>query len=196
MIGYLTGKIISKRPTQLLLDVNGVGYLLLISINTFDKIPEIGETISLYTYLSVKEDSLTLFGFFTLPEKEMFEILISVNGIGPKLAQSILSGITVNEFKDAIATGNISRLVAIPGIGRKTAERMTIELRDKVERVSESESTMDSKIYSLKDDAITALIGLGYNQKTADKITRDILENNPSISLEDLIKEALKNLSK
>ncbi len=196
MIGYLTGKIISKKPTQILLDVNGVGYLLLISINTFDKIPEIGETISLYTYLSVKEDSLTLFGFFTLPEKEMFEVLISVNGIGPKLAQSILSGITVNEFKDAIATGNISRLVAIPGIGKKTAERMTIELRDKVERVSESESTMDSKTYSLKDDAVTALIGLGYNQKTADKITRDILEGNPSISLEDLIKEALKNLSK
>ena len=95
MIGYLTGKIISKKPTQILMDVNGVGYLLNISINTFDKISEIGESVSIYTYLSVKEDSLTLFGFFTLSEKEMFEVLIGINGVGPKLAQGVLSGITL-----------------------------------------------------------------------------------------------------
>jgi len=195
MIGYLTGKIIFKKPTQILLDVNGVGYLLNISINTFDKISEVGENISLYTYLSVKEDSLTLFGFFTISEKEMFEVLIGINGVGPKLAQGVLSGISVNEFKDAISNGNISRLVAIPGVGRKTAERMTIELRDKVEKVSESESNLDSKAFSLKDDAVTALIGLGYNHKTAEKITRSVLDENPSITLEDLIKEALKNLN-
>lgn len=195
MIAHLTGKIISKKPTQIILDVNGVGYRINISINTFDKIAEVGEQASLNTYLSVKEDSMTLFGFYSIAEKELFEILISVNGVGPKSAQGILSGINVGEFKDAVSNGNIGRLVAIPGIGRKTAERIIIELRDKVNKVSDSESTISAKSFSLRDDAMAALIGLGYNQKTADQITRKILESNPSVSLEDLIKESLKNLN-
>ena len=196
MIGYLKGKILSKKPTQSLIDVNGVGYIVFTSINTFEKLPEEGDTISLYTYLAVKEDSLTLFGFYSISEKELFEILISINGVGPKLAQGVLSGIEVEEFKDAIANNNISRLVAIPGVGRKTAERMMIELRDKVDKVSEGTQTSDSKMYSVKEDAITALVGLGYNQKTSDKIIKNILSNNPAISLEDLIRESLKSLSK
>jgi holliday junction DNA helicase RuvA len=195
MIGYLTGKIISKKPTQVLVDVNGIGYLINMSINTFDKISETGEAISLHTYLSVREDSLTLYGFYTLSEKELFEILIGVNGVGPKLAQGILSGISADEFKDAIAKSNISRLVAIPGVGKKTAERMLIELRDKVEKVSDSDSSLSSKSFSIKDDAVAALIGLGYNQKTADTVTRDLLGKNSSLTLEDLIKESLKNLN-
>lgn len=195
MIAHLTGKILSKKPTQIILDVNGVGYRINISINTFDKIAEVGEQASLNTYLSVKEDSITLFGFYSLAEKELFEILISVNGVGPKSAQGILSGIGVDEFKDAIFNGNIGRLVAIPGIGRKTAERIIIDLRDKINKVSDSESKISSKSFSLRDDAMAALIGLGYNQKTADHITRKILEHNPLISLEDLIKESLKNLN-
>ncbi len=195
MIGYLTGKILSKKPTQILIEVSGVGYLVNISINTFDKISETGDVISLHTYLSVREDSLTLYGFYTLSEKELFEILIGVNGVGPKLAQGILSGISADEFRDAIANSNISRLVAIPGVGKKTAERMLIELRDKVDRVSESDSSLDSKTFSIKDDAVTALIGLGYNQKIADKVTRSLLNENTSLSLEDLIKESLKKLN-
>lgn len=194
MIGYLTGKILSKKPTQILIEVSGVGYLVNISINTFDKISETGDVISLHTYLSVREDSLTLYGFYTLSEKELFEILIGVNGVGPKLAQGILSGISADEFRDAIANSNISRLVAIPGVGKKTAERMLIELRDKIDKVSESDSSLSSKTFSIKDDAVAALIGLGYNQKIADKVTRSLLDGNTSLSLEDLIKESLKNL--
>lgn len=196
MIAHLTGKIISKKPTQITLDVNGVGYLINISINTFDKIEELGKQISLHTYLSVKEDSLTLFGFYTIAEKELFEILISVNGVGPKLAINILSGITADEFKDAVLNKNVSRLVAIPGVGKKTAERMIIELGDKISKLSDSGTSISLKSYSVKDDAVAALIGLGYNHKTADNVTRNLIDENAEISLEDLIKESLKKLNK
>ena len=196
MIGYLTGKIISKKPTQVLLDVQGVGYLINISINTFDKLSEENSKISLYTYLSVREDSLTLFGFYTSSEKELFEILIGVNGVGPKLALGILSGISVNEFKDAVANNNVFRLVSIPGIGKKTAERMIMELRDKINKVIiDTSSGANTASFAVKDDAIAALIGLGYNQKTAELTTRAILEKNPSLPIEDLIKESLKKLN-
>jgi Holliday junction DNA helicase RuvA len=196
MIGLITGKLISKKPTKSIIDVNGIGYIVNTSINTFEKIAEEGEITSLYTYLAVKEDSLTLYGFYTISEKELFEILISINGVGPKLAQGILSGISSDEFKDAIANNNMSRLVAIPGVGKKTAERMMIELRDKIDKVSESDASFNSKSFTIKDDAIAALIGLGYNQKIADKAIRSILEKNPSFSLEELIKESLKSLNK
>ena len=196
MIAHLTGKIISKKPTQITLDVNGVGYLINISINTFDKIEEIGKQISLHTYLSVKEDSLTFFGFYTIAEKELFEILIGVNGVGPKLAINILSGITADEFKDAVLNRNVSRLVAIPGVGKKTAERMIIELGDKISKLSDSGTSISPKSYSIKDDAVAALIGLGYNHKTADNVTRSLIDENAEISLEDLIKESLKKLNK
>ena len=196
MIAHLTGKIISKKPTQITLDVNGVGYLINISINTFDKIEELGKQISLHTYLSVKEDSLTLFGFYTIAEKELFEILISVNGVGPKLAINILSGITADEFNDAVLNKNVSRLVAIPGVGKKTAERMIIELGDKISKLSDSGTSISLKSYSVKDDAVAALIGLGYNHKTADNVTRNLIDENAEISLEDLIKESLKKLNK
>lgn len=196
MIAHLTGKIISKKPTQILVEVYSIGYLINISINTFDKIDELGSQISLHTFLSVKEDSLTLYGFYSLTEKELFEILIGVNGVGPKLAIGILSGITAEEFKEAISNGNIPRLVAVPGVGKKTAERMIIELRDKIAQVTSSDSLVSSKSYSVKNDAIAALIGLGYNQKTADSVTRALLDENSMISLEELIKESLKKLNK
>lgn len=193
MIGYLTGKIISKKPTRILIDVNGVGYLVNISINTFEKLPDEGEAASLYTYLSVREDSLTLFGFSAEAEKQMFELLISVNGIGPKLAQSVLSGIQIEDLKEAIKSGNLSRIIAVPGIGRKTAERILIDLKDKMDNiVSETGAAIP---YKIKDDAVMALTTLGYNQKTADKAVRDILSAVPNIQLEDLIKNALSNLN-
>lgn len=197
MIAQISGKIISKKPTQVLIDVNGIGYSIFISINTFDKLPEVNEKILLQTYLSVKEDSLTLFGFYTISEKEMFETLIGINGVGPKLAQGILSGITTQELKNAISQNNVSRLVAIPGVGKKTAERMIIELRDKIDKVSDSgDSSIDSKTISIRDDAVGALLGLGYNQKTAEKIIRNLLDENPTFTLEELIKESLRNLNK
>ncbi len=193
MIGFLTGKIISLKPTKLLLDVNGVGYAVNVSINTFENISD-KETVSLFIYTNVKEDSITLYGFFTESEKQMFELLISITGIGPKLAQSILSGIQTDDLKDAIQRGDVSRIVAVPGIGRKTAERVVLELKNKVDQVIE-EGTREIP-FSIKNEAAAALTTLGYNSKTADKIIRDILSDEPNLSLEELIKKSLSNLNK
>lgn len=192
MIGFLTGKIISSKPTQIILDVNGVGYLVNISITTFEKISE-KETASLFIHTSVKEDSITLFGFFTQSEKEMFELLISISGIGPKVSLGILSGISVDDLKDAIANGNVSRLIAIPGIGRKTAERVVLELRNKVDSIKGDGVIKES---SAKDEAISALATLGYQRQLAEKVVRDLLSESVNYSLEELIRKALAGLNK
>jgi Holliday junction DNA helicase RuvA len=194
MIGYLKGKILSKKPTKLLIDVNGVGYIVNISISTFEKIAEM-EEVSLYTYLAVRESALDLFGFYSLAEKEMFEVLIGVNGIGPKSAQGILSGIQIADLKEAVRSGNISRLVSIPGIGKKTAERMVIELRDKVDSVADMGENIVRGSSSVRGDAIAALVNLGYNQKTAERIVQAVLDKNPNSSIEDLIKNSLSSLN-
>ncbi len=194
MIGYLRGKIISKKPTKLLLDVNGVGYIVNISISTFEKLAD-REEAALYTYLSVRESAMDLYGFYSLAEKEMFELLISVSGIGPKSAQGILSGIQIEDLKDALRNANISRLVSIPGIGRKTAERLMVELRDKVESVVEVGESTTSTVSNVRSDAIAALVNLGYNQKVAERIVRAIADRTTNISIEDLIKEALVALN-
>lgn len=196
MIGYLTGKIISKKPTQILLDVNGVGYLINISITTFEKLPADTETVSLYTYLAVREDALDLYGFFTIAEKDMFKLLISISGIGPKLGQSILSGIEIDELKEAIKTGNVARIISIPGIGRKTAERLIVELRDKVESLAEGIEVSLAGVPNVRNDAVAALTSLGYNQKSAEKIVRSILSSTPDMQIEDLIRDALAVLNK
>ncbi len=192
MIGYLTGKIISSKPTQILIDVNGVGYSVNISINTFEKIAE-KEIVSLFIHTSVKEDSITLFGFFTQSEKEMFELLISISGIGPKLGLGILSGIMVDDLIYAISNGNVSRLIAIPGIGRKTAERVVLELKNKVNYIKPDGFIKET---SAKDEAIAALTTLGYQRQVAEKIVRDLLVENPNYPLEELIKKALAGLNK
>lgn len=196
MIGYLTGKIISKKPTQILLDVNGVGYIINISISTFEKLVDTNETVSLFTYLSVKDVSLDLFGFFTLAEKEMFELLIGVSGVGPKSAQSILSGIQIDDLREALKIGDLSRLIAIPGIGRKTGERLLVELRDKVESLAETIGALPDETYNVKNDAVNALTQLGYNHKTAERTIRELLSGAPNLTIEELIKEALANLNK
>lgn len=196
MIAYLTGKIISKKPTKIIVDVNGVGYLVNISITTFEKISESSDVVSLFIYTSVKEDAIDLYGFSSEAEKEMFELLISVNGIGPKLAQSILSGIQIDDLQEAIKTGNLSRIIATPGVGRKTGERLIVELRDKVDSISESLDKGSGGSFTVKSDAVAALTNLGYNQKNAEKIVRDVLSKEPNISIEDLIKKALSEFNK
>jgi Holliday junction DNA helicase RuvA len=192
MIGYLSGKIISSKPTKILLDVNGVGYLVNISINTFEQISG-KDSVSLFIYTSVKEDSISLFGFFAEAEKEMFELLISITGIGPKIALSILSGIRVDELKHAIRSADVSRIVAVPGIGRKTAERLVLELKTKVDQIKGEEKEIS---FSLKNEASAALTTLGYNSKVSENTVREILSSDPDISLEELIKRALGNLNK
>ncbi|NNG27453.1 MAG: Holliday junction branch migration protein RuvA [Ignavibacteriaceae bacterium] len=192
MIGFLTGKIISAKPTQLLLDVNGVGYSVLISINTFEKISG-KDTASLHIYTNVKEDSISLFGFFTEAEKDMFEILISVSGVGPKSALGLLSGISVENLKHAIIEENVARIVAVPGIGRKTAERLILELKSKVGKVEDSEVAAHP---SSKQEAISALTTLGYNIKYAENAVIKILSAEPDCGLEDLIKKTLSELNR
>ncbi len=194
MIARLKGKIISKHPTAIVIDVHGVGFEVNITTTTFESLGDSDE-ISLYTYLSVREDSLTLYGFSTNAEKEMFKLLIGISGIGPKLAQSILSGIQIEELKNAISEGNISRIIAVPGIGRKTAERLLVELRDKVEKVEEVAGTTEP-FPSVRSDAVSALVSLGYNQKQAEKIVRGILTVESEISIEDLIRKALGSINK
>ena len=192
MIGYLTGKIISSKPTKIIIDANGVGYLVNISINTFDKISE-KETVSLFIHTQVKEDSITLFGFYSESEKEMFELLISISGVGPKIALSILSGILVDDLKNAIQSGEVTRIVAIPGIGRKTAERLVLELRSKVDKITAEGETVT---YSLKNEAVSALTTLGYNYGISEKAVREILSADSQITLEELIKKALNHLTR
>ncbi len=199
MIGYISGKFLSKKPNKVLVDVNGVGYLVNISLNTFEKLE--GKTeAAFFTYLNVREDALDLYGFTTTAEKEMFELLISVNGIGPKVALSVLSGIQLPDLREAISSGNIARIISTPGIGRKTAERMIIELRDKINALSHSielgeESVTQLKTYTVRNDAVTALVNLGYNQKIAERAVRACLDKNPEAKIEDLIKDSLAALN-
>ena len=192
MIAFLAGKIISSKPTQIVIDTNGVGYLVNISINTFEKISD-KESVSLFIYTNVRDDAINLFGFYSEAEKEMFELLISVNGIGPKLALSLLSGISVDDLKNAIISGNVARIVAVPGIGRKTAERVVLELRSKVGEIKEEGITAEPGI---KKEAIAALNTLGYNPKTSEKIIHGIVSSDKNISLEELIKKALNELNR
>lgn len=193
MIGYLSGKIISIKPTQVLVDVNGVGYQIFISISTFEKISE-SSSVSLFIHTHVREDSLSLYGFYSEQEKEMFELLISISGIGPKVALSILSGISVDDLSDAILKGDIGRLVSIPGVGRKTAERIVLELKTKVSDLDTS--FLPTTDYSIRQQAISALVTLGYNQKNSEKIVRDLLTSNPNLSLEEIIKKSLAEFNK
>ena len=193
MIGYLTGKIISAKPTQILLDVSGVGYEVRISINTFERLSG-KETISLFIHTHVKEDAITLFGFYSEAEKEMFELLISISGVGPKSALSLLSGISTDDLKQAIITSNVERMIAVPGIGRKTAERLILELKNKVRDIKEEGLTPTKP--SLQKEAVAALATLGYNLASSEKVVNKILSEMPDSSLEELIKRSLQELNR
>lgn len=193
MIGHLTGKIISTKPTQILLDVNGVGYKVSISISTFEKISD-KENISLFIHTNVKEDSISLFGFYSEAEKEMFELLISISGVGPKSALGLLSGISTDDLKQAIIANNIERIVAVPGIGRKTAERLILELKNKVRDIKEEGITTAQP--STQKEAIAALTTLGYNLALSEKVIYKILSDLPECSLEELIKKSLQELNR
>ncbi len=200
MYSYLQGKLISKSPTEVVVDVNGVGYFLNISLSTFEKLDSSSNRIKIFTYLHVREDALQLFGFATENERDMFKMLISVSGIGPKIAQGILSGIDAEELKTAFQTGNIAALTSIPGVGRKTAERLVLELRDKLGKIGIEISTLPSSTQQLKirNDALNALLSLGYNRTIAEQAIRQVLKNTDSneLTLEILIKQALHHTSK
>jgi Holliday junction DNA helicase RuvA len=198
MIASLTGILKYKSPTEILIDVHGVGYHCHIPLSTFEKLGEVGMTISLMTHFHVREDAMQLYGFFTEEERRLFKLLISVSGIGPKIAQGILSGMNIEELKSNLLIGNVAALTAIPGVGKKTAERLILELRDKVGgAMAETEPVSASDLASttMRKDALQALTSLGYNLQTAEKSIRLVLketEGSP-ISLEELIKRALRH---
>lgn len=199
MIGQLTGKILHKSPTETIIDIGGTGYQVHIPVTTFDRLPDIGETVTVYTYLHVREDALQLYGFFTKQDKELFRRLITISGVGPKLAQTVMSGLSYDELIRAIQQGNIVQLNKIAGVGRKTAERLVIELRDKLAEVRLAEETDRVKTPdSIQTEALLALTTLGYSRSAAENALRSALaeRNGEDITIEELIKAALRRLSK
>lgn len=191
MIGYLQGKPLQVKPTQVIIDVNGVGYVVQIPISVYEEI-QAANVAALFIHTHVREDAIQLFGFSKESDKEMFELLISVNGIGPKTALGVLSGIRTDDLRTAILRGDINRIVAAPGIGKKTAERLILELKGKIESLSTQASDTN---YTIRGEGIAALVSLGYNQKLAEKIIRELLDEQPAITLEDLLRQCLKRLS-
>ena len=191
MIGQIKGFIIKKSPTQVLIDCNGIGYEVDVPMSTFYDLPATGNQITLLTHLIVREDAHLLYGFATNEEREVFRQLIKVNGIGAKVALSILSGISLNELIDAIMHQKSNILVSIPGIGNKTAERLVLELKDKFKNIIESDAI--SNITSQTNDIQNALISLGYSTKEAIGAVKNLPAD---ISVNDGIKDALKFLSR
>ncbi|MEK7847126.1 MAG: Holliday junction branch migration protein RuvA [Nitrospinota bacterium] len=203
MIASISGKLTHKSPEFLIIDVNGIGYRIIVPLTTYYKLPEINNSVSLYTYTHIREDAFLLFGFQTREEKEIFEKLIGVSQIGPKLAANILSGITAKELKEAIAKGDIVKLTSIPGIGKKTAERIALELKDKIEFIIEdSQQSAVSRQLSVRrdplfEDAVSALVNLGYKKGIAEDAAKQARgRQGEKTDIEGLIKESLKILSK
>jgi len=193
MITQLKGRMIEKSPTEIVIDCNGVGYLVNISLNTFSKLSD-SENISLYTHLQVKEDSHTLFGFFEKTERNLFRQLISVSGIGASTARTMLSSLTPGEIQSAIVSGNVSVIQSVKGIGLKTAQRVIIDLKDKVSLISENNQFIGNISNTNQDEALSALEVLGYNRKQTSKLIEMLVNNSPEMSVEELIKGALNKL--
>ncbi len=195
MISHLKGTLTSKSPTEIVVDVNGVGYTVSITVSTFEKLPVTGKEIVVLTHFHVREDAQQLFGFLTEAEREMFRLLISVSGIGPKIAQAILSGATAEALRDMIALGNINSLTSLPGVGRKTAERLVVELRDKVMKLEPETTTAGAPAATgIRTEVLLALTSLGYNRAIAEKAIRTALQefNGKEPTLEELLKQAIK----
>jgi Holliday junction DNA helicase RuvA len=196
MFSHLKGILSHKSPTEIVVDVNGVGYAVSIPLSTFEKLGETGTAVTILTYTHVREDALQLYGFGSEPEREIFRLLISVSGIGPKIAQGILSGIQPAELQNLIGQENVSALTAIPGVGKKTAERLIVELRDKIVKVdalSQSPGSTDAG-QEVRAEALMALISLGYNRGSAEKAIRTALQelNGKKPTIQELLKQALK----
>jgi len=194
MIAALTGRIARKTADQLVLDVSGVGYQVHIPLSTYYSIPEEGGEVTLHIHTHVREDSLSLFGFADPAEKEMFLFLMSVSGIGPKLALAVLSSLSVQDLAAAILGSDDSKFYAIPGIGKKTAARMVLELKDKIKQLASASSASTAK-GSVRaadgDDAISALVNLGYKRPLAEDAVRKVLQIRPELMVEGIIKQAL-----
>lgn len=191
MIGRITGILIEKRPPQIVVDVNGVGYEIDVSMATFYNLPAVGEKVSLHTHLAIREDANLLFGFGSETERRVFRELIKVSGIGAKTALAVLSGLSIEDIASAVAAQETGRLVKTPGIGKKTAERLLLELKGKLDFVGVSSPAGTAGRVS--DDVRQALIALGYNDKEADLVLKQVPSDLP---VSEAIRQALKLLSK
>ncbi len=192
MIGRLTGKLVLKSPPQLVLDVAGVGYEIEAPMSTFYRLPAVGEAVALHTHLTIREDAHLLFGFATVPEKLLFRELIKLSGVGPKLALAVLSGVSVEEFWNLVRSGDAARLTKLPGIGKKTAERMLLELREKAgaSEGAASQSGLSALPATPLAEARSALESLGYKPVDAAKMTEAF--TTEGLSTDQIIREALK----
>ncbi|MCF7982013.1 MAG: Holliday junction branch migration protein RuvA [Pseudomonadales bacterium] len=201
MIGRIKGTLTEKTPPDILIDVNGVGYELQVPMNTFYRLPEINEVVVLHTHFVVREDAQLLYGFYDVQERSLFRALIKINGVGPKLGLAILSGIESNEFVRVVRNNDVNALVCLPGIGKKTAERLIIEMRDKL-KDWHNEAGDDAEVNAgnrfgknqAVDEAESALVALGYKPKEAERAVK--LVASEGMSNQDLIRNALKVMAK
>lgn len=193
MIAHIQGKLIEKTPTEVIIDCNGVGYHINISLHTYSLIPQ-AETIKLFTYLQIKEDAHSLFGFVEKSEREIFKMLLSVSGIGASIARTMLSSLDPKQIIQALAVGDLATIQSIKGIGSKTAQRAILDLKDKVLKLYDIDEVSMSQSNTNKDEALSALEVLGFNKKLAEKVIDKIIVQNPEATVEGLIKQALKNL--
>ncbi len=200
MIAYLEGRLTRKTPSQILILVGGVGYKLFIPVSTYYELPEEGQEVRLHVHTHVREDVLALYGFATATEERLFQRLIAVNGVGPALALKVMSGLEPKSLVDAIRSSDLRRLGSIPGVGRKTAERLVVELRDKMAElgVASGEDAARAplgRVESLRDDVLSALANLGFPRPSAEKSVEAVVREDPEISFEAALKKVLRKLS-
>ncbi len=194
MINHLRGKLVEKNPTYAVVECGGVGYFVNISLQTFSALPD-SESIHLYTHLIVKEDSHTLYGFHSPLEREVFRLLISVSGVGPSTGRMMISSLEPKEIQQGIVDGDVGLIQSVKGIGAKTAQRIILDLRDKIMKTyqMESESLVTADLSS-KEEALSALEVLGFNTKQSEKVIGKLLKEDPNLNVEQIIKKALKTL--
>jgi len=196
MIAHLRGKLLAKHPNQAIVEAAGVGYDVTISVPTFSDLPAPGSEVALHIHTHVREDALALYGFLRPSEKVLFEKLLTVSGIGPKLAITILSGMAADEMVDAIRGNDVARLTRIPGIGKKTAERMVLELRDKLPQAAPTTITTTQPLSAVEEDVLSALVNLGYQRVAAEKALELSVKSGKGGSFDALFRSALAALSK
>lgn len=193
MITHIQGRLVEKTPTEVVIDCNGVGYHVNISLHTFSQLPD-GENLKLFTFLQVKEDSHTLFGFVEKQERELFKFLISVSGIGANIARTMLSSLAPQQIIQAIASNDVATVQSIKGIGAKTAQRVILDLKDKVLKVYNLDEVSIIESNTNKEEALSALEVLGFARKSSEKVIEKINRDAPNATVEELIKQALKSL--
>lgn len=193
MITHIQGKLVEKTPTEVVIDCNGVGYHINISLHTFSLLPD-SENLKIYTHLQIKEDSHILFGFVEKQERELFRLLVSVSGIGASIARTMLSSLSPTHIIQAIASNDVAAVQSIKGIGAKTAQRVILDLKDKVLKIYSLDEVSTSNYNTNKEEALSALEVLGYTRKSTEKVIDKIINENPNASVELIIKQAFKNL--